>query len=130
LKLLSWVITLPLLAVAAIFAVSHRQRVTVDLWPLPVEVAPPLYLLVLVGIFLGFVAGGLLTWISQGKHRRRARDRRYRMERLERDLKAAQRDLDALRAASEEGGETAHGGAALPGRGNGRHSLPSPRANA
>ncbi len=97
LRALSWIISIVLLAVAVIFSVNHRQPVTVDLWPLPMEVAPPLYVLVLVGIFLGFVVGGTTTWLSQGRHRRRARERRYRMERLERDLQTTQRKLDALR---------------------------------
>lgn len=99
-KHLSWIVTLPLFAIAVIFAVEHRQRVEVDLWPLPFQVAPPLYLMVLVGIFLGFLIGGMATWWSQGRHRRRARERRSRIERLERDLEAAQKKLEKRRSES------------------------------
>jgi hypothetical protein len=98
LRALSWIITLPLLAIAVIFAVNHREVVPIDLWPLPMEVAVQLYILVLVGIFVGFVIGGILTWLSQGRHRRRARQRRYRVEQLERDLDSVQKKLDAVKA--------------------------------
>jgi len=92
-KHLSWIITLPLLAIAVIFAIQHRQRVEIDLWPLPIQVEPPLYVLVLLAIFVGFLIGGCVTWLSQGRHRRRARERRFRIEALERELAAAQRKL-------------------------------------
>lgn len=123
----SWIISLPLMAIAVIFAVNHRQRVDVDLWPLPLEVAPPLYLIVLVGIFVGFAIGGVMTWLSQGKHRRRARQRRYDVERLERKLETVQRELDELR--SERGGAAEDSGEARGrlARGNGTAALQGPR---
>ncbi len=97
LRALSWIISLLLLAVAVIFAVNHRQPVAVDLWPLPMEVTPPLYVLVLVGIFVGWLVGAGAAWLSQGRYRRRTREQRYRIERLERDLQTTQHKLDALR---------------------------------
>jgi len=97
-KYLSWIVTLPLMAIAVIFAVQHRERVAVDLWPLPIQVEPPLYLLVLVGIFVGFLLGGLVVWVAQHRHRRLARDRRRRIGELERDLEQRARKIDSLRA--------------------------------
>lgn len=96
-KHLSWIVTLPLMAIAVIFAVQHRQRVAVDLWPLPIQVEPPLYLLVLVGIFVGFVLGGLVAWVAQHRHRRTARERRRRIGELERELTQQARKVDSLR---------------------------------
>ena len=128
LRALSWILSVLLLAVAVIFSVNHRAPVTVDLWPLPLEVAPPLYVLVLVGIFVGFVVGGASTWLSQGRQRRRAREQRYRAERLERDLEATQKKLDALRRQNRpDTGEQPRVGAA---NGAGADSLPPPQAQA
>jgi uncharacterized integral membrane protein len=129
-RALSWIITLPLLAIAVIFAVNHRDAVPIDLWPLPMEVAVPLYMLVLVGIFVGFVLGGILTWLSQGRHRRRARQRRYRVEQLERDLDSVQKKLDSLKseraqAAATDGWDQSR---ALPGERT--EALPPPRMRA
>jgi uncharacterized integral membrane protein len=128
-KYFSWIISLPLLAIAVIFAVQHRQRVGIDLWPLPIEVAPPLYLLVMLAIFVGFVAGGFLTWISQGKHRKRARQRRYEAERLERELEQTRKKLDAARGQIREtnGEATTASAGALPGaRTAADRTLPGP----
>lgn len=93
-KYISWIITIPILAIAIIFAVNHRQRTPIDLWPLPMEVAPPLYMLVLGAIFIGFLLGGTVVWWSQGRHRRRARERRYRIEQLEREVSRLQHGLE------------------------------------
>lgn len=97
-KYLSWIITLPLLAIAVIFAVQHRERVELDLWPLPMQVEPPLYLLVLLAIFVGFMIGGAVTWVSQGRHRRRARERAYQVEALERELATTRQKLEQAQA--------------------------------
>lgn len=96
-KYLSWIITLPLLAIAVIFAIQHRQRVALDLWPLPLQVEPPLYLLVLAAIFVGFVVGGVLTWLAQSRHRALARERRHRIGELERELTQRDRKIESLR---------------------------------
>jgi uncharacterized integral membrane protein len=93
-KYISWIISIPILAIAVIFAVNHRQSTAIDLWPLPMEVAVPLYMLVLVAIFIGFILGGVTVWWSQGRHRRRARERRYRVEQLEREISRMQHKLE------------------------------------
>jgi uncharacterized integral membrane protein len=58
-----------LLAVAVVavvvFAVSNRAAVTVDLWPLPWRLSPPLYALVLGAGALGLVLGAALTALSR-----------------------------------------------------------------
>lgn len=129
-KYLSWIITLPLLAIAVIFAVNHRQTVTIDLWPLPLAVEPPMYLIVLGAIFVGFLLGGGVVWWSQGRNRRRARDHRARAEEAEHELNVVQsklerteaelRQLRAQTPANESGGLARLGG---PGE-RGRQALP------
>ena len=130
LKALSWIVTLPLLAIAVIFAVNHRGAVPIDLWPLPMAVEVPLYMMVLVGIFVGFVVGGVLTWLSQGRHRRRARQRRYRVEQLERDLDSTQKKLDALKADQAQAGVANGRGDARGLPGERAEALPPPRVRA
>jgi uncharacterized integral membrane protein len=93
-KHLSWIITVPLLAIAVIFAVNHRQTVEIDLWPLPIAVAPPFYLIVLGAIFVGFLLGGLVVWWSQGRHRRRERRERVRAQEAEHELEVTRRKLE------------------------------------
>lgn len=93
-KHLSWIVTLPLLAVAVIFAVNHRSVVTLDLWPLPIQLEAALYFVVLLAIFLGFLVGGAVMWLSQHRVRRRMRAERQRARELERDVETLQRRLD------------------------------------
>ena len=82
--LFTLVILIPLAAAVVIFAVHNRASVALDLWPLPFNFAPPLYVLV-AGIFVvGFLAGGLVAWLSGGRARGRARTQRYRLMDIER----------------------------------------------
>ncbi len=97
-KHISWIITLPLLAIAVIFAVNHRQTVEIDLWPLPLAVDPPMYLIVLGAIFVGFVLGGGVVWWSQGRNRRRAREFRVRAQEAEYELSVVKTKLERAEA--------------------------------
>ena len=100
-KYLSWIITLPLIAVAVIFSVNHRQPVEIDLWPLPLAIEPPVYLVVLLAVFIGFLLGGSIDWWSQGRNRRTARWRRYRIEELEREVAFLKRKLEKAQTDAE-----------------------------
>lgn len=89
-RILSWIITVPLVVVAVLFALSNRGIVTLRLWPLPFEMDAPLYLASLLFLLAGFIAGGLVAWISGHRHRTAARKNGWRMQKLERDLADAQ----------------------------------------
>lgn len=105
LRHLSWIITVPLLVIAVVFAVANRSKVAIDLWPLPVTLEPPFYLVVLVAVFVGFLAGGVVVWLSGGRRRRRARELRFRNEELERELAHLRRRLERAEEAAAEAGE-------------------------
>lgn len=108
-KYVSWIITLPLIVVAVVFSVNHRQPVTIDLWPLPLAIEPPLYLVVLLAVFVGFLVGASIDWLSQGRNRRTARWRRYRIEELEREVAYLKRKLEKVQEQGEA--RPAQGGA-------------------
>lgn len=75
LRILTWIIGLPVAAVAIGFAVANRQTIVLDLWPLPFTLSLSVYLTVLgslaVGLVLGLMIGGLA---AGGRAARRARD--------------------------------------------------------
>lgn len=85
-RLLSWLIGLPVAVVAVLFAISNRHAVELDLWPLPFSVDLPVYLAVLGPLALGLVAGGLIAWFAAGGSRRAARRERRRAQELERQV--------------------------------------------
>ncbi len=74
-KLLSWIILAPLALFIIVFSVSNRAPVTLELWPLPFAMEPPLFAVVLVGAVLGFLFGAAAAWISGASARSGARSR-------------------------------------------------------
>ncbi len=97
---LSWIVSLPLLVVAVVFAVTNRHAVPVRLWPLQLELELPLYLLVLVALALGLLAGMLIGWLSAGGARRRARAARAKADALAQELERLKRDQALARSAA------------------------------
>lgn len=88
-RLLAWIVGLPLAVVAAAFAVANRAEIHFDLWPLPFGVDVPGYLAVLGPLAIGLAFGVLLGWVSAVKARLRAGEQRRRAESLQRQLDAA-----------------------------------------
>jgi lipopolysaccharide assembly protein A len=80
--------------VLILFAVSNREIVALELWPLPFEVSLPLYLPFFLALLVGFLIGASAAWVGGGGHRRELRRRRRRIEALERELAAIQSQLE------------------------------------
>jgi uncharacterized integral membrane protein len=91
-KFLFWLVLVLVVAVLIVFAVSNRETVTIDFWPLPTLVDIPLYLVILGTLVFGFIVGELMGWIGSWRWRREARRGRDRIAMLERELAAAQAD--------------------------------------
>jgi len=87
-RILTWFILFPLLVIAVVFAVGNRGEMTLDFYPLPLTLALPVYAGIFVAAFFGVIAGGTVCWLSQGRWRRLARQRKRRIAELERDLTA------------------------------------------
>jgi lipopolysaccharide assembly protein A len=82
-----WWATLVLVAVVVIlFAISNRETISIGLWPLPVQLELPLYLLILGTLLFGFVVGEVTGRIGSWRFRREARRGRERIAVLEREL--------------------------------------------
>ena len=90
-RVLYWLILIPLFLVVIIFAVTNRQPTELSLWPVLTEgLSFPVYGIALIGVFIGFVFGGLVSWIQHGRSRRRIRE-------LQRQSETDQRDVAILR---------------------------------
>jgi len=99
-KRLSWILTLPFMAVAVVFAVANREMVTLDLWPLALTVQTPLFVLVLGSAVVGLLAGAMVAWFSGGPTRRRARAARRRAAELEREVAQLRESIEKERPAA------------------------------
>ncbi len=92
-RLVHWLVTVPVAVVAVAFAVENLDKVQVGLWPFSDVLVMPLYLVVLGALALGFIAGEFVAWLNGGRWRREARRRQRRIESLERELQATQAHL-------------------------------------
>jgi uncharacterized integral membrane protein len=101
-KILSRVLFLLFVLIGVLIAVSNTQPVQLALWPLPHELVMPVYLLVVVVLLLGVLAGLGLGWWGGRHHRRRARHARGEADRLEREVQRL-RDSHAAAAVSTPG---------------------------
>jgi uncharacterized integral membrane protein len=92
-----WLLVLVLSLVIIVFAVLNREPVELDLW---VYQTPPIpaFVLTLIGIFIGFIWGGIVAWFSAGKSRQRVRDLRRRLEADEREKAILRREIEKLQA--------------------------------
>jgi uncharacterized integral membrane protein len=95
-KFLTALIVIPLGLFLVIFAVANRHFVTVSFDPFnsanpTVAVSLPLFVLIIAVAILGVVAGGIASWLRQGRWRRAARLH-------EADARAAKAQLADLRA--------------------------------
>ncbi len=84
-KRFSWILTLPLIVVAVVFAIANREPITLDLWPLEASPRLPLFVILLACVAFGLAVGGLATWLSAAPARQRARQARRRVAELERE---------------------------------------------
>jgi uncharacterized integral membrane protein len=76
-----------------LFAVSNRETVAVEFWPLPFLADVPLYLLCFLSLLIGTLIGVAITWMAGHRTRRELRARRRRIDALERELTATQSQI-------------------------------------
>lgn len=125
-RLVGLVLAVLLLIGAVLLMVGSRDPVTLRLALIPQEVQLPLFAAVLAAAVVGFVCGGIVMWITQGRWRRLARECLVELEdaeaenaSLKDDLAKAREDadkVDAANAAQQAPGNDNAGALALPGR--------------
>lgn len=98
-RLLSWLISIPVMILVVVFSVANRQELRLDLWPLPWGVDLPVYLAVLGALVVGLFAGMIVMWLAGHGQRRAARLERRRADSLQRQLRQIEDDA-AQRAAA------------------------------
>jgi uncharacterized integral membrane protein len=104
-KIINFAVLLPLAVILMIFAVANRHWVTVSFDPFnsinpSLAIDLPLFVVILLSMIAGVLAGGAATWIRQGRWRRAAR-------RHEADAAAARAELASSRPSGPLGRPTA-----------------------
>lgn len=90
---LRWIVAVPIIVAAVLFAIAHPQPVDFVWSPVNAPVTIPLFALALGLCALGFVLGALATWLGMGKIRQDRRAQKKTIKTLEKDLAAANENL-------------------------------------
>jgi len=99
LRFLKLLIIAPVAIVLLMFAFANRHVVDISFDPfdsgdIPAfSIQAPMFIVLILSVMLGVVAGGVATWFGQGKHRRAARVGRAEADRLRADLQTARAAL-------------------------------------
>jgi len=77
-KLVNIVILLPVAVVLIALSIANRGPVTLALNPFApndsvLSITGPFFVFLFVALMVGIVVGGIATWFTQGKYRKRAR---------------------------------------------------------
>jgi uncharacterized integral membrane protein len=93
-NLLKVIVLTPVALLLLVFAFANRHIVTVSFDPFVAGDIPafaitaPLFLILILAIMAGVIAGGAATWLAQGRYRRAARQNRAEAERLRSEVQA------------------------------------------
>jgi uncharacterized integral membrane protein len=93
-----WFVVLLVAIGLAVFAVSNRGVVDVTFWPLPFELAAPLYLVTLVLLLIGYLAGEIFAWFRALRLRREIGRQAKRIASLEATLANAKQQDNRARS--------------------------------
>ncbi len=94
-RFLKLVLIAPFAILFLIFAFANRHIVTVSFDPFQSGDIPafainaPLFVVLILAMMIGVVAGGAATWLAQGKHRRAERRNRAEADKWRAEAEAA-----------------------------------------
>jgi uncharacterized integral membrane protein len=86
-RVLKWLLLAPLIVLAVLFALANRESVTVSFDPFATDIVgfairAPLFVVLILAVMLGVVLGSVVTWFSQGRYRKAARQERAQAIRM------------------------------------------------
>ena len=84
--LLAWLLTLPCIVGAIVFALYNADIVPVTISPFQDSVEMPVYAPVLAATAFGFFFGSLMTWAAMGRLRKEKREQAKRIKTLEKEI--------------------------------------------
>ncbi|MGE3332203.1 MAG: LapA family protein [Rhodospirillaceae bacterium] len=88
-RILNSLLAIIVAVLVVLFAVSNRAPVVVEIWPFPYQLELGLYALILLAVFIGFLAGMITSWLTGGKRRRELRALRKETRDLQASLARA-----------------------------------------
>lgn len=87
---LKWLLTLPLILLLLVFALSNREMATLSFWPFEVAVSLPLSFMLVACLVLGLLLGGFTVWLGDLKYKMEAHRLRHEVTNLNRQIMSLQ----------------------------------------
>ena len=103
-----WIIALPIIVGAILFALAHPEPVMVTWNPLQEPIELPLYFVVFVFLGVGFLLGAFMAWVGMSSVRSERRQQRKTIRKLEKDINEANEKLMETLAKSNPRKELSH----------------------
>lgn len=100
-KLVDWLLALPVTVVLLVFALNNRVMVDVNLWPFPYAVPAWLSVVALAALGAGFILGLMAAYIGSRRWRRKARQAERRLKLVEQELASTQAQFASVQAAAD-----------------------------
>lgn len=77
-KIVRVVLTIPIAIILITLSIANRDHVTLALNPFDpsdqmLAITAPFFVYIFLSLMIGMAIGSFLTWLSQGRHRKRAR---------------------------------------------------------
>jgi uncharacterized integral membrane protein len=100
-KLINIIILIPVAIVLIVLSVANRHAVTLSLNPFQpddslLSMSAPFFVYLFVAVIVGVLIGSALTWFSQGKHRKRARNEAQEVARWRSEARRNQKRAEEL----------------------------------
>ena len=80
LRLFAGIICVLIFLLGVLFSLSNQETIVVKLLPFAFIVEAPIYLILLIVLFIGVFLGGICTWVSGAGARRRVRQQARRLK--------------------------------------------------
>ena len=90
--ILKWIVTLPFIVGAVLFALAHPDKVEVTLNPMSEPVELPLYFVSFLFLGVGFILGMIVTWFSMGSLRHTKRAQKKEIKELKKKNEALEEE--------------------------------------
>ena len=88
-NIIRWVIALPLIVGAVLFALANPEIVSITWNPFEPAINLPLYFVALTFLGMGFLLGTFIAWLGMSKTRKERRQQKKQIKQLEKDINEA-----------------------------------------
>jgi uncharacterized integral membrane protein len=100
-KLINLIILVPIAIILIVMSVANRQAVNLAFNPFDpgdtmLSVSAPFFVYIFIALIVGILIGSGITWIAQGKHRKRAKSQKQEATKWQGEARRHQKRAEEL----------------------------------